>query len=242
MTKKFPVLITGATSPIAIAYAKLCAKAGHSLILAGRDVDEITITASDLKIRHQVDVEVVAYDAAIKGAGQTLAQMAVKRNISSAVVFHGAMLDQDGFAGMLQVNCASVAELFEAIIDDSEVAQQKPTLAAVSSVAGDRGRQSNYPYGATKAALDTYLSGLRNRAQPFGIHILTVKPGFVRTRLTEGKVNPRSPLLASPERIAADIFTAIKKKKNIVYTPWFWAPIMWIIRNIPEFIFKRLKL
>lgn len=242
MTKQPTVLITGATSPIAIAYATLCAKAGRPIILAGRDVKEISVTAGDLKIRYQVDVEVVAYDAAIKGAGRALAQAALKRNISSAIVFHGAMLDRDGFAEMLQVNSVSVAELFEAIIDESERAQQKPTLAAVSSVAADRGRQSNYPYGASKAALDTYLSGLRNRAYPLGIHVLTIKPGFVRTRLTEGKVNPRSPLLASPERVAVDIFEAVEQKKNVLYTPWFWSPIMCIIRWIPEFIFKKLKL
>ena len=242
MTKQPTVLITGATSPIAIAYATLCAKAGRPIILAGRDVKEISVTAGDLKIRYQVDVEVVAYDAAIKGAGRALAQAALKRNISSAIVFHGAMLDRYGFAEMLQVNSVSVAELFEAIIDESERAQQKPTLAAVSSVAADRGRQSNYPYGASKAALDTYLSGLRNRAYPLGIHVLTIKPGFVRTRLTEGKVNPRSPLLASPERVAVDIFEAVEQKKNVLYTPWFWSPIMCIIRWIPEFIFKKLKL
>jgi len=242
MTKHTPVLITGATSPIAIAYATQCAKAGHSLVLAGRDVKEISVTAGDLKIRYQVEVEVVEYDAVKKDAGRVLAQAALNRNISSAVVFHGAMLDREGFADMLQVNCASVAELFEAIIDGAAVTNQKPTLAAVSSVAGDRGRQSNYPYGASKAALDTYLSGLRNRAYALGIHVLTIKPGFVRTRLTHGKVNPRSPLLASPERVAADIFKAVGKKKNVLYTPWFWSPIMCIIRWIPEFIFKKLKL
>jgi len=115
-------------------------------------------------------------------------------------------------------------------------------LVAVSSVAGDRGRQSNYPYGASKAALDAYLSGLRNRAYPLGINVITIKPGFVRTRLTEGKVNPNSPLLASPERVAGDIFNAVRVGRSICYTPWFWAYIMCIIRLIPEFIFKRLKL
>jgi len=242
MTKHPAVLITGATSPIAIAYAAQCAKAGHSLLLAGRDVKEISVIAGDLKIRYQVNVEVIAYDAVKKDAGRVLAQAALNRNISSAVVFHGAMLDREGFADMLQVNCASVAELFEAILDGAVAANLKPTLAAVSSVAGDRGRQSNYPYGASKAALDTYLSGLRNRAYALGIHVLTIKPGFVRTRLTDGKVNPRSPLLASPERVAADIFKAVGKKKNVLYTPWFWSPIMCIIRWIPEFIFKKLKL
>ena len=92
------------------------------------------------------------------------------------------------------------------------------------------------------AALDAYLSGLRNRAYPLGINVITVKPGFVRTRLTEGKVNPKSPLLASPEKVAGDIFNAVRSGRSICYTPWFWSYIMCIIRSIPEFIFKRLKL
>lgn len=242
MTNPKPVLIVGATSPIARAYAACCAKVGHPVILAGRDVKEITASANDIKIRYQVEVEVASYDAAKQGEGVALAQLAVKRDIASAVAFHGIMVGADEFPEMLQVNCISVAELFEAIIDGSKAVHQNPTLAAVSSVAADRGRQSNYPYGASKAALDAYLSGLRNRAYPLGIHVLTIKPGFVRTRLTEGKVNPRSPLLASPERVAADIFKAVERKKNVLYTPWFWAPIMCIIRWIPEFIFKKLKL
>ena len=143
---------------------------------------------------------------------------------------------------MLQVNCASVAELFEAVADQSVQAGDKPVLAAISSVAGDRGRQSNYPYGASKAALDAYLSGLRNRLHPLGLRVVTIKPGFVRTRLTEGKVNPRSPLLAEPAQAAADIRCAIEGSADVVYTRWFWRPIMVIIRCIPEFVFKRLKL
>jgi short-subunit dehydrogenase len=158
------------------------------------------------------------------------------------VAFHGIMGDRDDFAAMLQVNCASIAELFEAVADQSVPAGGKPVLAAVSSVAGDRGRQSNYPYGASKAALDAYLSGLRNRLHPLGLRVVTIKPGFVRTRLTEGKVNPRSPLLAEPAQVAADIRRAIEGSADVVYTRWFWRPIMAIIRCIPEFVFKRLKL
>lgn len=242
MTKLKAVLIVGATSPIARAYADRCAQAGHPLILAGRDLKEINSTASDLAIRYEVKTDVVFYNAAEQGAGVSLAKQALAQDLASVVVFHGIMVGREGFSEMLQINCGSIAELFEVLIDGAVASNQKPTLAAVSSVAGDRGRQSNYPYGASKAALDAYLSGLRNRAYPLGINVITIKPGFVRTRLTEGKVNPKSPLLASPEKVAADIFNAVRSGRSICYTPWFWAYIMCIIRSIPEFIFKRLKL
>lgn len=244
MTKSTKPLhvIVGATSPIARAYAVECASAGYSLLLAGRDVGELELIAADLRIRHQVSVDVEQYDASLPGEGRRLVGLLAGRPLGTIVAFHGIMGDRDQFAAMLQINCASVAELFETLADEVGPYGGKPVLAAVSSVAGDRGRQSNYPYGASKAALDAYLSGLRNRLHPLGIRVITIKPGFVRTRLTEGKVNPRSPLLAEPAQVAADIRRAIEGSADVVYTRWFWSPIMAIIRSIPEFIFKRLKL
>lgn len=244
MTEPHPPLhvIVGATSPIARAYAVDCAAAGKSLLLAGRDLAELELIAADLRIRHGVQVAVERYDASLPGDGRRLALTLGGHPVRAVVAFHGIMGGRDDFAAMLQVNCASIAELFEAVADQSVQTGGKPVLAAVSSVAGDRGRQSNYPYGASKSALDAYLSGLRNRLHPLGLRVVTIKPGFVRTRLTEGKVNPRSPLLAEPAQVAADIRRAIEGSADVVYTRWFWRPIMGIIRCIPEFVFKRLKL
>ncbi len=244
MTEPHPPLhvIVGATSPIARAYATDCAAAGKPLLLAGRNVEELELIAADLRIRYRAQVSVERYDASLPGAGRRLALSLIGRRLGVVVAFHGIMGDRDGFAAMLQVNCASIAELFEAVADQSVQAGDKPVFAAISSVAGDRGRQSNYPYGASKAALDAYLSGLRNRLHPLGLRVVTIKPGFVRTRLTAGKVTPRSPLLAEPAQVAADIRRAIEGSANVVYTRWFWSPIMTVIRCIPEFIFKRLKL
>lgn len=244
MTENKPSLqvIVGATSPIARAYAVECAVAGKPLLLAGRDLREIELLAADLRIRHGVPVAVERYDAALPGEGRRLALALGGRRLGAVVAFHGVMGGRDEFAAMLQVNCASVAELFEAVADQSAQAGDRLVLAALSSVAGDRGRQSNYPYGASKSALDAYLSGLRNRLHPLGMRVVTIKPGFVRTRLTEGKVNPRSPLLAEPSQVAADIRRAVDGSADVIYTRWFWRPIMAIIRNIPEFVFKRLKL
>ena len=114
------------------------------------------------------------------------------------------------------------------------------TLAAISSVAGDRGRQSNYVYGTAKAAVNTYLQGLRNRLYSKGVHVLTIKPGFVDTPMTAHL--RQGPLFASADRVARDIVKAIEKKKCIIYTPWFWRWIMLLIRLIPEPVFRRLKL
>jgi decaprenylphospho-beta-D-erythro-pentofuranosid-2-ulose 2-reductase len=113
-------------------------------------------------------------------------------------------------------------------------------IIGISSVAGDRGRQSNYYYGSAKAGLSAYLSGLRNRLSGQGVHVMTVKPGFVDTAMTYGLEGMF--LVASPEDIGRQIVRAVGKRRNTVYLPWFWRYIMLIIRHIPEFVFKRLKL
>jgi decaprenylphospho-beta-D-erythro-pentofuranosid-2-ulose 2-reductase len=113
-------------------------------------------------------------------------------------------------------------------------------IVGISSVAGDRGRQSNYYYGSAKAGLTAYLSGLRNRLSGQGVQVLTVKPGFVDTAMTYGLEGMF--LVASPEDVGRQIVRAVEKRRNTVYLPWFWRYIMLIIRHIPEFLFKRLKL
>ena len=115
------------------------------------------------------------------------------------------------------------------------------TIVGISSVAGDRGRQSNYIYGSAKAAFTAYLSGLRNDMYHKGVHVLTVKPGFVATRMTEHLDLP-GPITAQPDEVADKIIKGIEKKKNIIYVRWMWRYIMLIITLIPEFIFKRLKM
>jgi short-subunit dehydrogenase len=118
--------------------------------------------------------------------------------------------------------------------------QGRGTLAVISSVAGDRGRASNYVYGAAKAAVSTYLSGLRQRLSPRGVNVLTVKPGFVDTPMTASF--KKGLLWAKPEHVARGIVHAIDKRRAVVYLPWFWAAIMAVIRGIPEFVFRRVQL
>jgi short-subunit dehydrogenase len=139
------------------------------------------------------------------------------------------------------VNLTAAASILHCFAERMEQ-QRTGWIAAISSVAGDRGRQSNYVYGAAKAGLTAFLQGLRNRLQASGVHVLTIKPGFVATAMTHGLVNPDSRMVASPAKVAADIDRAIRRQRNVVYTPRFWRWIMIIIRSIPEFVFKRMKL
>jgi decaprenylphospho-beta-D-erythro-pentofuranosid-2-ulose 2-reductase len=119
-------------------------------------------------------------------------------------------------------------------------AQRHGALAVISSVAGDRGRQSNYLYGSAKAAVSAFASGLRQRLAKVGVAVVTIKPGFVDTPMT--KDFPKGPLWAKPEAVARGIMRAIDRRRNVVYLPWFWCLIMLIIRHIPESVFKRIKL
>ncbi len=237
-----PVLVVGATSPIAHAFAEICAKDARPLILAGRNVAALRTIAADLRTRYFVEAGVTFYDASGQGSGKTLADFASDRGVQTIVTFQATMAGREGFEVMMRTNCTAIAELFEAAIDNALAKGRKPVLVAVSSVAGDRGRQSNYPYGATKAALDAYLSGLRNLHASAGIRIITVKPGFVRTPMSAGMIGPRAFLLAEPRYVAMDVFRAVVGRSDVVYSPWFWRPIMAILRVLPECVFKRLRI
>jgi len=135
-------------------------------------------------------------------------------------------------------SAVSLANRFASLL----VARGSGYICGVSSVAGERGRQSNYFYGSTKAAFSAYLAGLRNRLFRHGVAVVTIKPGFVDTSMTWGLLNVNSPLVAQPDRVARTIAKAIQKRRNVVYVPWFWAGIMCVIRLIPEALFKRLSL
>ena len=137
-------------------------------------------------------------------------------------------------------NCLGITSLFNIIANDFET-RGSGFMVGISSVAGDRGRKSNYHYGAAKAAFSAYLSGLRNRLNDVGVQVLTVKPGFVATSMTEGMDLPEK-LTAQPEQVANDIFNAQQKGKSIIYSKWIWRWIMLIIKHIPEWKFKGMSL
>lgn len=241
-------LIVGASSDMARAFARLLAEAGTDLVLAAIDVNEVEADAADLRIRHGVDVKLVqlnildrkSRDALMNGLGKGVGLVALFVGILGDQA--SAEKDQDAAKLILDVNfTGSALMLGEAALYLQKQKMERRSIVALSSVAGDRGRQSNYLYGSAKAGLTAFLSGLRNRLAKEGIQVLTVKPGFVRTTMTAGMQLP-PPITASADQVAKDIYRALASKKDVLYSLWMWRFIMLIIRHIPEPIFKKLNL
>jgi len=243
------VLVVGATSGIARSIAAEFARHRYDLVLAGRDMEEVKAVASDIALRHNVKARAVQLDLlAFDTHEKVLAPLLAGNGeaLSGAVVCAGYLGDEQLAHAELQetrrildtnfTGCVSVCN----VLANHFEARRSGFLCALSSVAGDRGRQSNYTYGAAKGALSLYLQGLRNRLFPAGVQVITVKPGFVDTKMTYGKAGMF--LVASPEAVAEGVYRAIVKKKDVVYLPWFWRWLMLVIRNIPERVFKRMKL
>jgi hypothetical protein len=242
------VLIIGATSALAQAMAHQFAGRGANLVLWARSAEKLEVMASDLRTRYQVKVVIEAFDFVdfSHHAGALDRAFAGTGELDTAILCHGTLGNQAASQAdfsiadqELLINCRSALSFLTLLANRFEQ-QGRGTIAIISSVAGDRGRQSNYVYGTAKAALNTFTQGLRNRLYPKGVHVLTVKPGFVDTPMTAHL--PKGPLFASPEQVAQDIVSAIEKKKCVLYTPWFWRWIMLIIRLIPESVFRKLKL
>ncbi|HLL52049.1 MAG TPA: SDR family oxidoreductase [Myxococcaceae bacterium] len=242
------VLILGANSAIAQHVARLLAARGASLYLVGRNATQLEAVRQDAAARGATRVESQALDLNDFSQHEALVDKAYAAlgGLDGALVAHGILGDQaecqKSYASAERVfttNFNSAASLLTVLANRFE-AQKAGTLVAISSVAGDRGRQSNYVYGASKAALNAFLQGLRNRLFRSGVKVVTVKPGFVDTPMTAHI--KKNALFASPEQVARGIVKAAQKGKNEVYVPGKWWLIMLIIKSIPEFVFKRLKL
>jgi decaprenylphospho-beta-D-erythro-pentofuranosid-2-ulose 2-reductase len=243
------VLIVGATSAIALACARRWAAQGARLFLAGRHAARLDQLAQDLRVRGARETFTFALDLTARDAHPAMlaACRAALGQIDIVLIAHGTLSDQaecerDVEAAMreLSTNALSTIALLTLLANVFE-AQRSGTIAVISSVAGERGRASNYVYGAAKAAVTTFCEGLRARLFKSGVRVLTIKPGFVDTPMTAGLALP-GPLVASPERVAADIVRAIARGRDSLYTPWFWAGIMLVIRALPGFVFKRAPL
>jgi decaprenylphospho-beta-D-erythro-pentofuranosid-2-ulose 2-reductase len=243
------VLILGATSAIARAIASELAVRRHNLILAARDTEEAGRIASDLRIRHGVEAIALPFDAADLDRLPAFFDECVRASdgaLRGVVLAQGTMAPQADAQNdpklaraIIDVNYTSAALLLNLAANHFEP-RKSGFICGISSVAGDRGRQSNYVYGSAKAGLTTLLQGLRNRLTKSNVPVITVKPGFVDTAMTWGL--PGLFLVASPQKVAGDVCRAIEKGKATIYTPWFWWGIMTIIKNIPEPIFRRMKL
>lgn len=240
-------IILGATSSMARAFARKVAAEGAGVLLAGRDMDDLAIQAADAKVRGARMAEAVAFDArAPEGFQSLIDRLAGEEGELNAAVFVGSMpaqseIDADPslIDGTVTDSFTGPARFLQMLAPLME-ARGGGTVVGVGSVAGDRGRIGNYVYGAAKAGFATYLSGLRNRLTRAGGHVVTVKPGFVDTSMTWGL--PGLFLVATPEAVAEDLWKAVRKRKNVIYTPFFWRYIMLIIRHIPEPVFKKMKI
>lgn len=243
------ILIVGATSAIAIACARQWAVEGARFFLVARNSERLQQVADDLTVRgapfvacHQLDIDNLAQHAGmVERCSKELGA------IDIVLVAPGTLPDQlacqadPGVAVReFNTNAVSVIALLTPIANILE-SQKRGALAVISSVAGDRGRPSNYLYGSAKAALSAFCEGLNARLFKSGVHVLTIKPGFVATPMTAGLPLP-APLVATPEQVANDIVRAVEKRKDVLYTRWFWAIIMLIIRSVPRFLFKRASL
>jgi short-subunit dehydrogenase len=243
------VLILGANAGIGRALAAEFALHRYDLVLAGRDLEELQALSADLSLRHHVSarperVDVLNFDALESALAACISPAG--DDLEGAVLCTGYLgdpetskIDLGEARRILDTNFTGPALALNVLANHFEQ-RHKGFICALSSVAGDRGRQSNYHYGSAKGGLSTFLQGLRNRLYHSGVHVITVKPGFVDTRMVFGK--PKLPLVATPERVARDIYGAVKKRKDVVYVPWFWQWIMLVVGSIPEGIFKKLKM
>ncbi len=242
------VLVLGATSAIAQATVRLLAARGAALYLVGRNAANLDAVAKDAATRGAAKVEQQALDLNDTTAHEGLVERAVQAlgGLDGALIAHGVLGEQKACERswteaeqVLRTNFLSAASLLTVLANRFE-AQKAGTLVVISSVAGDRGRQSNYVYGASKGALNVFLQGLRNRLARSGVAVVTVKPGFVDTPMTAAM--KKNALFATPEKVARGIVRAADARKDEVYLPGFWGPIMFAIRGIPERVFKRMKL
>jgi len=242
------ILIVGATSAIAEACARLWGQRGDQLFLAARNADQLQSIADDLRSRGASRVATRVFDANQFDTHAALLQEATAAlgGLDTVLIAHGTLTDQDraqsdgAYAlSELSTNGTSVIALMALAANQFE-AQGRGAIAVISSVAGDRGRQSNYVYGSAKALVTAFASGLRQRMSKHGVQVITIKPGFVDTPMTAHL--PKGALWAKPQKVARDISGAIDHGTGVIYTPGFWRLIMLVIKHIPEFIFAKLKL
>ena len=242
------VLVLGATSSIAISTMRRLAAPHVHFMLVGRSTNRLTAVAQDLLTRGALAVDTWVMDLEDTAGHPEMLTIAAERlgRIDVALIAHGVLGDQTAAeadfevaAAILHTNFISTVSLLTWLGNYFQ-AQRAGTLAVVSSVAGDRGRKSNYVYGASKGALNIFLEGLRNRIDRDGVQVLTIKPGFVATPMTAHV--PHNALFASPDQVAGGILKAIKRRRDVAYVPWFWSSIMFLVRAIPNRRFKKMNL
>jgi len=243
------LLIIGATSAIATAVARRYASRQARLFLVARSETALAGLADDLRVRGAAGVMTAVLDAnETAGHAKVLdAAFAAYDGLDAALLAYGVLPDQsacetsvEAAVASFDTNARSVIALLTPMANRFQQ-QGSGTIAVISSPAADRGRASNYVYGAAKAAVSTFASGLRQRLMPSGVRVLTLSPGFVDTPMT-ATIEKGGPLWSTPDRVAIDIDKALARGFGTIYMPWFWRWIMLMIRSIPERLFARMKL
>lgn len=242
------ILVVGATSAIAQETMRIFAREGHNLFLVGRSREKLAAISADLRVCGAPNIEFAELDVTSTSQHSGILQRAIDflGGLDIAVIAHGILGDSSlahrdfpHAREILETNFISTVSLLTWLANWFEE-REAGQIVVISSVAGDRGRQSNYVYGASKGALDIFLSGLRNRLFRSGISVLLVKPGFVNTPMTAHL--QKNFLYADPETVACGIVKAVRKGRDVVYIPSYWRLIMLLTRLIPEVIFKRMNL
>lgn len=242
------ILVIGATSAIAQATMRHFAAAGDALFLVARNGDKVQAIADDLEVRGAPQVATATLDAADCQRHEALIDEVVHRlgGLDTVLIAYGTLAEQASCQNSFEMtrqafenNALSVISWLTRLARRFEQ-QGHGTLCVITSVAGDRGRQSNYVYGAAKAAVNVFMQGLRNRLHTSAVHVLTVKPGLVDTPMTAAFA--KGLLWSTPDVVGRGIYRAIQKKRQVVYLPRFWYPIMLLIRAMPAAVFKRLRL
>jgi short-subunit dehydrogenase len=243
------VVIFGATSAIAQAVARRYAAKGARFFLVARNSDRLATVAADLRARGATLAESATADLAdLSGHANLIARaQSALGTLDRVLIAHGTLSNQragetsaETMVREINLNFLSAASLATHVANVMEM-QRKGSIGVIGSVAGDRGRQSNYVYGSAKAGLGAFVEGLRHRMSRHGVNVTLIKPGFVDTPMTAGLAKG-GPLWATPEKVAKDITNAMEGGTPVLYTPWFWRWIMVIIRSIPDAIFRRTRL
>ena len=243
------IVIVGATSGIAQAVLGFYASERHRIILVARDIQKLKTLKAHLASTGNLEtITTISSDFSRRGAEEALMNELndATDTIDVALLAYGILPKQEECEGRVEaleanfrINFSSPA-LLANLLAKQMARQGHGSLAVITSVAGDRGRKSNFAYGASKAGLSVFVDGLRGRMYEHGVNIINVKPGLVETPMTAHL--SQGPLFAEPRTVARDIVKAIRKNRDVIYTPWYWRFIMMVIRVIPETIFKRLNI